>query len=380
MEILRNKSNKISYREMIWINGKCIKSPSFSRITDCKNWISQQRAVKTKLQIYGENRLIEKITFKTISDKWLNSRNAAGLSRATIKKYNDFCRYHFNPVFGHRDIKSIQKNEIENFQIGLRKTHNPKGTNVIMTGLKAVFKEAVKEGYLMKSPCEFIKKISVDNMRYKYWTKSEINQFLKINFNSEYYDLILIALNTGMRKGELAGLCWDRVDFSVNTITVTRTKDRFELKERTKTNHVRIIPMNEICRASLLRLFKNNIKGSEFVFLDSKEKPIQPHHIGRDLLKLQKAAGITNIIRFHDLRHTFASQYVMNGGNIYDLQKFLGHTSILMTQVYAHQSADYLQSAMRGFNLGALNDANMANPEVFNQNLTIFENRTVNAL
>ena len=42
----------------------------------------------------------------------LNSKNAAGLSRATIKKYNDFCRYHFNSIFGHRDLKSIQKNEI----------------------------------------------------------------------------------------------------------------------------------------------------------------------------------------------------------------------------------------------------------------------------
>ena len=365
---------------MLWINGKSIKSPAFKRITDCRSWKTEQLANKTKLQVYGENKLIEKISFKDISEKWLNARNAAGLSRATIKKYNDFCRYHFNPIFGHRNLQSIQKNEIENFQIELRKTHNPKGTNVIMTGLKAIFKEAVKEGYLVKSPCEFIKKISVDQARYKYWTKSEVDQFLRANFNSEYYDLILVALNTGMRKGELAGLCWDRVDFSMNTITVTRTKDRFELKERTKTNHVRIIPMNEICRASLLRLSKNNVNGSSFVFLDSQKQPIQPHHIGRDMLKLQKKAEITNSIRFHDLRHTFASQYVMNGGNIYDLQKFLGHTSIVMTQVYAHQSADYLQSAMKGFSLGGLSESNTEDPGEFNQNLTIFENRNVKAL
>ena len=182
-----------------------------------------------------------------------------------------------------------------------------------------------------------------------------------------------------MRKGELAGLCWDRIDFSMNTITVTRTKDRFELKERTKTNHVRIIPMNEICRATLLKVFKNNSEKSEFVFLDSSGKPFRPHHIGRDLLKKQKLAGITNIIRFHDLRHTFASQYVMNGGNIYDLQKFLGHTSIVMTQVYAHQSQEYLQTAMKGFNLGSCSSEDSSSDK-FNQNLTIFENRSLKAM
>lgn len=379
METIKTKFGELRYREMIWINGQAIKSPLFKRKTDCSKWKHEKLAEKNKFQIFGENKLTEIILFEDISRKWLNARIATGLSRATIKKYSDFCRFHFNPIFGQRDLKTIQKNEIENFQIQLRKNHNAKGTNVIMTGLKAIFKEAVKEGYLTKSPCEFVRKISVDQVRYKYWTKSEVDQFLKVNFRSEHYDLILIALNTGMRKGELAGLCWDRIDFSMNTITVTRTKDRFELKERTKTNHVRIIPMNEICRATMLKIFKNNSSKSQFVFLDSSGKPFRSHHIGRDMLKMQKVASITNIIRFHDLRHTFASQYVMSGGNIYDLQKFLGHSSILMTQVYAHQSQDYLQSAMKGFSLGS-NTTSDENSEKFNQNLTIFENRSLKAL
>jgi integrase len=373
MEILKNKFGKVKYREMLWINGNLNKSPRFSRKTDAIHWKAEQLLNKEKFKLYGHNKLNQKISFSEMSDKWLSAKNSMDLAKATLKKYNDFCRVHFIPLFGNRDLKSIQKSEIENFQTSLRKSHNAKGTNLIMTGLKSIFREAVKEGYLNKSPCEFVKKISADHKQYRFWTKSEVDQFLKANFHSEFYDLILVALNTGMRKGELSGLCWDRVDFLTNTIIISRTRDMFELKERTKTNHVRVIPMNEVCRASLLKLFKNKTSGSKYVFLNSLQEKIEPHHLCRTMLNLQKKAGITNLIRFHDLRHTFASQYIMNGGSIYDLQKFLGHTSIVMTQVYAHQSMDYLQSAMKGFGLGQAETESADEPTL---NLTFLNDRT----
>lgn len=377
MEIIKTKSGKPKYKEMIWINGKSLKSPRFTKITDAKKWKIEQLSNKAKYNIYGESKIHQKVLFSDIINKWLSAKSSMGLAKATLKKYNDFCRVHFLPLFGYRDLKTIQKSEIEKFQTELRKKHNAKGTNLIMTGLKSVFREAVKEGYLNKSPCEFVKKISADQVQYKFWTKSDIDQFLKANFHSEFYDLILVALNTGMRKGELAGLCWDRVDFLTNTITVTRTRDMLELKERTKTNQVRAIPMSEICRASLLKLFKNNRLGSKFVFINLSGEKIKPHHLSRIMESLQKKAGITNIIRFHDLRHTFASQYIMNGGSIYDLQKFLGHTSIVMTQVYAHQSMDYLQSAMKGFGLGQAVSVSSDEPTL---NLTFLNDCVVKAV
>ncbi len=155
-----------------------------------------------------------------------------------------------------------------------------------------------------------------------------------------------------MRKGELAGLCWDRVDFKENTITVSRTRDRFELKERTKTNHIRTIPTNDLSRSILLNLHEENVMGSDFVFLDKKGEPIEPHHICRPMTALQKQAGIKTRLRFHDLRHTFASQYIKNGRSIYDLQKLLGHSTVVMTENYAHHSKDYMQNAIIGFQLG----------------------------
>ncbi len=227
--------------------------------------------------------------------------------------------------------------------------------------LRSIFKDALRDGYILRNPIEGLKKISETSAIEAYWTKSEIDQFLKASFRDKHYDLILIALNTGMRKGELAGLKWDRIDFSLDQITVSRTRDNYELKETTKTKLKRIIPMNQIVRMTLLKLFQNR-KGSDFVFVSEDNSPISIHHLYRDFGLAQELAGIKNRIRVHDLRHTFASQFMMNGGNIFDLQKILGHTDIKMTLRYAHFSPDHLQKAFKGFELGFTNELAQISP------------------
>lgn len=191
--------------------------------------------------------------------------------------------------------------------------------------------KSIDQGYLIKNPCEFIKSLSSNDSHEVYWTKDEINQFLKANYDHELYDVFVVALNTGLRKGELAGLCWDRVNFIENIITITRTRDKYELKERTKTKLKRVIPMNGMVKATLLNLFKKRTSDNKLVFLKASGEPINPHHIYRQFQQAQQAANMANRIRFHVIRHTFASQFVLNSGSIYDLQKILGHTSIVMT-------------------------------------------------
>ncbi len=353
METIKRKSGT-RYREMFWLNGKPIKSPIFRRKYDCVQWLAQQRSKKVENELYGDvQKLREVKTLEEYGQEWLKSKEASGISKSTLLNYESYLRVHIGPAFRNRDMKSIKKTELEKFQLQLRKTHNPKGTNLIITVFKTLFKEAVKDGYLVKSPAEFIKKFSEDNNHDVYWTRSEIDQFLRANYLSDFHDLFLMAINTGMRKGELAGLCWDRVDFARNQITVTRTKDQHGLKERTKTNLKRVIPMNDYSRATLLDLFKKK-SASNYVFVRSNGEPIDTHHIYRDFGKAQKRAGMTNKITFHDLRHTFASQFIMAGFSIYELQKILGHTNITMTTRYAHFSPEYLQKSMQGFGLGQI--------------------------
>ena len=76
-------------------------------------------------------------------------------------------------------------------------------------------------------------------------------------------------------------------------------------------------------------------------------------HLFRDLRVFLKRAEVQKTFRFHDLRHTFASHFMMNGGNIYDLQKILGHTSLEMTQRYAHLAPEHLVRASNVVSFGA---------------------------
>ena len=345
-------ANKESYRTYITINNKKIKSPSFDRKHDCKNWYNEQLANRNKIKVYGaESKFYSKKVFNNYCDDWLLTKKAQDVSRSTLSNYESNIRVHFKPFFVNKDLRSISKSDIERLQIKLKEHHNSKGLNVIITVLKAIFKEAVKEGYILKTPCEYIKSLTEEQRPDVFWSREELVKFLQANHQHELYDLFLVAMNTGLRKGELAGLKWDRVLIDRKLLGITRIRDRVEQKERTKTNLIRWVPMNDIVITTLVRL-KNKNSHSDFVFLNEGGQPINTHHLYRTFQRAQIKAGVKNIIRFHDLRHTFASNFIMDGGKSEYLQKFLGHTELTMTQRYTHFSDESLQQAMAGFSLG----------------------------
>jgi integrase len=105
--------------------------------------------------------------------------------------------------------------------------------------------------------------------------------------------------------------------------------------------------MTTMVREIFTHLFNRRPVDCDFVFLGPKGGPIPYGHLYRQFGIAQSEAGIANKIRFHDLRHTFASNYMMSGGNVFDLQKLLGHTKIEMTMVYAHLSPNHLQGSLR---------------------------------
>lgn len=342
-----------SYRTTIVINGHKIISPSFKTKSDCKKWFTEQFSQKNKIQIYGnDSKFYLKKYFNSYCDDWLLTKKAQGVSKSTLQNYESNVRVHFKPFFLDKHLKSISKSDVEKLQIHLKLAHNSKGVNIIITVLKSIFREAIKEGYILKTPCEYIKSLSEEQRPDVFWSKEELEQFLRVNYQHELYDLFLIAMNTGLRKGELAGLKWNRVNFERNILGITRIRDRLELKETTKTYMIRWVPMNDVVKSTLLRLKKREYM-SDYVFLSKEGQPISTHHLYRTFQRAQVKAGIKNLIRFHDLRHTFASNYVIDGRSVFDLQKFLGHTDVKMTQRYAHLSDIHLQQAMSGFNLGS---------------------------
>lgn len=128
------------------------------------------------------------------------------------------------------------------------------------------------------------------------------------------------------------------------TLTISRTLTRDGLKNTTKSHKARHIPMNAMVKDIMNKRFKSKI--SNYVFHTPSGEPIPYDHFTQRYFKqAQNRAGLSRHIRFHDLRHTYASHFVMNGGDIFVLQKLLGHSDLNITMIYAHLSEKFLKSA-----------------------------------
>ncbi|OUR96138.1 hypothetical protein A9Q84_07190 [Halobacteriovorax marinus] len=360
----RKTKNGNRYREMIRINGRVLKSPSFTRKTDAKEWKRRKESEKSKALAFGdeESLLNQSLKFKDYASIYINTYVKVQLAERTYSTYQGQLKTHLNPTFGEKELGKIKKEQILMFIASLKsKGHNGKGINVIIMLLKAILNHAVNNNYLLKNPLKGIRPQKEDLKTDSYWTKSEIDQFLNSNRSSTHYPIYFTALHTGMRLGELCGLKWDRVNFDLNLITITRSRNKIGLMDSTKTNMRRILPMVGQLRKLLLSLRQMGL--SEFVFTLPDSSVIDYGHVYRKFMSDCKKAQIENKICFHDLRHTFATQFMMNGGNIFELQKILGHSKVEMTMRYAHFSPEHLQAASKYMSMGV--DANFEQNEPY---------------
>lgn len=373
MQVLKTKKGT-RYREKIYINGKAIYSPRFDRKTDAKEWKAKLISNRKESLLNGhkfENPYRPKKKcppFEEYALSWLNGRVKNRCAFRTYEAYSSNLKRHLIPFFKSKTLDEITLQKADALSKKLQdEGHNPKGINLIFGVLKRVLIEAVREEVLEKNPLTHYKNLRPKPRGDVYWSESMIHQFLSANKEHERYLLYLVAINTGLRRGELAGLCWDRVNFETNLIEITRTRDRHGLDERLKTvSSRRYVPMNQVVRKALMAK-RPKVIGMDLVFLDQQGMPFSVHHLYRDFALDQQRAGLQHKIRFHDLRHTFASQFMMKGGNIYDLQKILGHSNLELTQRYAHLAPDHLVGAINILNFESQETQNRAKtgPEAF---------------
>ncbi|MDP3042040.1 MAG: site-specific integrase [Candidatus Omnitrophota bacterium] len=169
-----------------------------------------------------------------------------------------------------------------------------------------------------------------DNQRTRYLEKEEIAKFLKYCAGN-IKPVAVVALNTGMRKSEILNLKWHDIDFKGDIIYLLKTKN----------NNKREIPMNDAVKTALIKVKRH--PESQYIFCGKNGKPMQ--NIRKSFFTALKKAGIINF-RFHDLRHTFASQLVTFGVDLNTVRELLGHKSLEMTLRYSHLSPDHKKRAV----------------------------------
>ncbi len=352
MEIIKT-NNGTRYRESVYLNGKKHHSPCFLRKSDAKEWKMKFLNHKYDVLAGREKEGSRTITFTEFATQWLEKYKKHELTETTYDSYSGILRKHLIPHLEGKKMRDVREEDGHSLVQKLKENgHNAGGINNILKVMKSIFIKARKTKVIIEDPFEELSKQKRGERMENFWSKSEVEQFLSANKEDCRYPLYYVAIHTGMRMAELTGLKWDRVDFFLEQIKVTRIRGKRGIQETTKTGNIRTIPMTPGVRNLLLELKAERAK-TPYVFTDFKGDEISYGHLYRDFKNAQKKAGIENMIRFHDLRHTFASQFMMNGGDIFHLQKLLGHTKMETTMIYAHFSPDHLRGAIPYMFMGA---------------------------
>ncbi len=289
-------------------------------------------------------------TFDQIDERWL-----VRLGGPT-KDQRSHLRKYLRPAFSGMALTDISFDLIEEFKADIEELAASTIRNILNT-LSGMFQYARKLGWIRADQIPDIERPSVkaNGKDFRYLrTKDEINRFLKAarDEGDDAYTMYAMALLTGMRQGELAALTWDKVHLETTTIAVDQS-----FRKCTKTGNVRyVLIVNEllpILRAWRLRspgpLLFPTVNGTMHQSCDRIF--VERYHRALDAAGFQRPTSgrRKHYICFHDLRHTFASHWMMSRGCIFKLQRLLGHQSTDQTQRYAHLSPEAFDTDLGRF-------------------------------
>ena len=288
--------------------------------------------------------------------------------RKTGKQIVDNIELHFSQFYD-RPLTEINSWIIEKWRTERLKSGISKATvNKDITGLKTALSKAVEWDLIEINPLAKVKPLKLDSIgKVRYLTKTEEKRLRKelqvrdMKIKSERgsankwreergYDLlpnlldchyadhitpiVLLALNTGQRRGELFDLQWDDVNFKTKTLTIQG--------ETAKSGNTRHIPLNAEA-LDVLKNWKAQNKGQERVFYGKNGARLNN-------IKSAWSVMIANAkikdFRFHDLRHSFASKLVMKGAPLNTVRELLGHGDLKTTLRYAHLAPDHKADAV----------------------------------
>ncbi len=331
----------IVYRVRLQINGRRV-TKCFSRKYDAMEF---ERNAKLDLRFLDGAEL----KFKEAALEWLENHARPRKAPGTVVNNEALIRNDLIPEFGGRRFGDITPQQIDTFIHKLRQEKSNASVNRRLELIRAIFNYHIRRRNVLYSPMLGVAFLKVHPKQMQHWNLAEGRKFLE-HAEKKYkrgpqeyvYLLYLLALNTVMRLGELLALKWSAVDFTNGLITVCRTLCHHTRKvmETTKGRRIRYVPINDALHGPL-KDAQARSNGIEWVLhtggalLD--ENNLRNRHWESDI----EESGVTRI-RIHDMRHTYASHFMMNGGDIFKLQAILGHADIRTTQQYAHFSKAYL--------------------------------------
>lgn len=280
----------------------------------------------------------EEPLFEVFAKRWLEEVVYIENSRSHYLKCEQVLRTHLNSIIGNLKIGDIDSQLFLELQRKMaREKYAVQTINNTLAVASCVFKEALSRGLVNTNPVAGIRRLKRGQRKeLDVWTFEERDRFLAHLHTSDYrlFQLCLVALFTGMRPGELRGLCRDAIDFETGSIRIHRQwcQKQNKLVAYTKTREARTVTVPK----SILSYIsdKKQLPGDQRLF------PFITNAFGDMHLKGHMEAAGVKPIRFHDFRHTFASHLLKQGSNLMEVKELLGHRKLESTMVYLHLVPD----------------------------------------
>lgn len=275
---------------------------------------------------------------------------------STFVSYTNKYRQHIQPSLGEIALADLTTEKINLWLRQLETKLSISSTRVMLQVLRTCLEDAVKKGLITRNPCKGATIPKAENKKVQALTKIEQNRLYKSARSNENGLPVILALETGLRIGEISGLKWKDIDFSSKLLHVRRTVQRIQSLDpvsQTKTIIIEHSPKSSSSERTiplspnlyqLLRAKRKMAIGSH-VFGDSS--PCEPRIILYWFKKICQDASLKNI-HFHALRHTFATRCLEKGVTIVTISALLGHHSSKMTlDIYLNSFLSEKRKAIR---------------------------------
>ncbi|KXG78245.1 tyrosine-type recombinase/integrase [Thermotalea metallivorans] len=283
---------------------------------------------------------------KDVAEEWKRYAKK-NLAAQTYARYDDIIRLSIIPKLGNMKISKIKTLHLQKYINDLEMDGKSYGTiNNHYFCLKSILEQAVRWQLIPQNPILGIVKPKKNYRSFKVWDIDIVKKFLSIIEDKPYYIAYLIALTTGMRQGEICALRWEDYDEAQGTLTIRHSMQRnMELKEP-KTGKTRKIALMEETKRALKKqrirqkelklMLQDEYEESGYICTNPSGQPYNPKTLLSTFKRIVEHSGLPQI-RFHDLRHTFATIALKTGIHVKIVSEILGHSKIQMTlDLYSH--------------------------------------------
>ncbi len=333
-----------------------------------KECIEKLEKLKAELGGIKSDKVKPDMRFGDWIEYWYENHAKPKVRPTTQAGYEDRIRLHIIPEIGDIPLNKLTQNDLQRFYGRLKKSGRKTLVERYGEGLsdrmvrmchatcRTALQKAVQEGLIRSNPAIGCKLPPKKAREMQVLDREELQRFLIQAQAEGYYELFLLDLATGLRRGEIMALQWDDLDFETGVLNVTRqvcsVRGKLEISQPKTKNSIRKIVLPPAV-VEVLREYKETVH-SRWMFPSpvKEDMPLGPGVALKRLHVILERAGCKHV-RFHDLRHTFATLALSNGIDVKTLSAMLGHVSAATTMdIYTHITDDMQRTAAANIDRG----------------------------